>query len=162
MSVAMRLCFIIEERYHHESMPLAVVHQLRRWGHDVDLLERHVTVTPLFDLVAQRYEAYVLKTAAEGPGLGLLEAAEAVGIPTIYNAPSIRLVRDKAVAIAVARAHGLPILPTYFGAHPRLLAHNSRRTIRSSSKRARAVPVVMSTSESPRRGARWTVKTGAA
>jgi ribosomal protein S6--L-glutamate ligase len=79
-------------------------------------------VTPLFDLVTQRYDAYVLKTAADGPGLSLLEAAEAAGIPTINNARSIRLVRDKAVATAVAHAHGLPIPRTYFVVHPRLLA----------------------------------------
>jgi ribosomal protein S6--L-glutamate ligase len=119
--VARRLCFIIEDKYRHESMLLSVAYQLRRWGHDVDLLEPHATVTPLFDLVAQRYDAYVLKTASDGPGLSLLEAAEAAGIPTINTARSIRLVRDKAVAIAVARAHGLPVPPTYFVAHPRLL-----------------------------------------
>jgi ribosomal protein S6--L-glutamate ligase len=117
----MRLCFIIEEQYRHEIMPLAVAHQLRRWGHGVDLLEPHATVTHLFDFVTQGYDAYVLKTASDGPGLSLLEAAEAAGIPTINNARSIRLVRDKAVAIATARAHGLPIPPTYFVAHPRLL-----------------------------------------
>src|ERR671936_1076928 len=121
MSGARRLCFIIEEKYRRESMPLAVAYQLRRRGHDVDLLEPHATVTPLFDLVTQRYDAYVLKTASEGPGLSLLEAAEAAGIPTINNARSIRLVRDKAVAIVAARAHGLPTPPTYFVAHPRLL-----------------------------------------
>src|SRR5918911_3561678 len=125
MSVAMRLCFIIEEKYRRESMPLAVAHQLRRWGHDVTLLEPHATVTPLFDLVTHSYDAYVLKTASEGPGLSLLEAVEAAGIPTINNARSIRLVRNKAVAIAVARAHGLPIPPTYFVAHPRLLTRIS-------------------------------------
>jgi ribosomal protein S6--L-glutamate ligase len=118
----MRLCFIVEEKYRHESMPLVVAYQLRQWGHDIDLLEPHAMVTPLFDLVTPRYDAYVLKTASEGPGLSLLEAAEAAGIPTINNARSIRLVRDKAVAIAVARAHGLPVPPTYFVAHPRLLA----------------------------------------
>ena len=117
----MRLCFIIEEKYRHESMPLAVADQLRQWGHDVDLLEPHATVTRLFDLVTQSYDAYVLKTASDGPGLSILEAAEAAGIPTINNARSIRLVRDKAIAMAVARAHGLPIPPTYFVAHPRLL-----------------------------------------
>jgi ribosomal protein S6--L-glutamate ligase len=122
MSVAMRLCFIIEEKDRHESMPLAVADQLRRWGHDVDLLEPHATVTSLFDLVTHSYDAYILKTASEGPGLSLLEAAQAAGIPTINNARSIRLVRDKAVAIAVARAYGLPIPPAYFVAHPRLLA----------------------------------------
>src|ERR671923_156796 len=111
MSVARRLCFIIEEQYRHESLPLAVASQLRRWGHDVTLLEPHATVTPLFDLITQRYDAYVLKTASEGPGLSLLEAAEAAGIPTINKARSIRLVRDKAVAIAVARAQGLPVTP---------------------------------------------------
>jgi ribosomal protein S6--L-glutamate ligase len=118
----MRLCFIIDEKYRHQSMPLAVVHQLRQWGHDVDVLEPHATVIRLSDLVTQRYDAYVLKTAADGPGLSLLEAAEAAGIPTINNARSVRLVRDKAVAIAVAHAHGLPIPPAYFVAHPRLLA----------------------------------------
>ena len=117
----MRLCFIIDEKYRHQSMPLAVVHQLRGWGHDVDVLEPHAAVIRLSDLITQRYDAYVLKTAAHGPGLSLLEAAEAVGIPTINNARSIRLVRDKAVAIAMARAP-LAHPPTYFGAHPRLLA----------------------------------------
>jgi hypothetical protein len=68
MSGARRVCFIIDEKYFHASMPLAVVSQRRRWGHDVDLLERHATVTPLVDLVAQRDDAYVLKTASEGPG----------------------------------------------------------------------------------------------
>ena len=118
----MRLCFIIDEKYRHGSMPLAVVHQLRQWGHDIAVLEPHATVIRLSDLVTQRYDAYVLKTAADGPGLSLLEAAEAAGIPTINNARSIRLVRDKAVAIAVAHAHGLPVPPTYFVTHPRLLA----------------------------------------
>ena len=118
----MRLCFIIDEKYRHESMPLAVVHQLRDWGHGVDVLEPHATVIRLSDLVTQHYDVYVLKTASAGPGLSLLEAAEAAGIPTINNARSVRLVRDKAVAIALAHAHGLPVPPTYFVAHPRLLA----------------------------------------
>jgi ribosomal protein S6--L-glutamate ligase len=117
----MRLCVIIDEKYRHQSMPLAVVHQLRQWGHDVDVMEPHATVIRLSDLVTQSYDAYVLKTAADGPGLSLLEAVEAAGIPTINNARSVRLVRDKAVAIAVAHAYGLPVPPTYFVAHPRLL-----------------------------------------
>src|ERR671937_1809682 len=117
----MRLCVNNDEKYRHQSMPLAVVHQLRQWGHDVDVLEPHATVIRLCDLVTQGYDAYVLKTAADGPGLSLLDAAEAAGIPTINNARSVRLVRDKAVAIAVAHAHGVPVPPTYFVAHPRLL-----------------------------------------
>src|SRR5207302_9017849 len=43
------------------------------------------------------------------------------GIPTINRSRAIRLVRDKAVAAAFARAHGMPIPPTYFVAQPRLL-----------------------------------------
>ena len=49
----MRLCFIIEEKYRHESMPLVVADQLRQWGHDIDLLEPHATITRLFDLVTR-------------------------------------------------------------------------------------------------------------
>ena len=117
----MRFCFIIEEEYRHDPMPMVVADQLLQWGHAVDLLEPQETVTCLSDMQQQGYDAYVLKTVADGPGLSILEAAEAVGIPTINNPRAIRLVRDKAVAAAFARAHGLPIPPTYFVAHPRLL-----------------------------------------
>src|SRR6266566_2438590 len=117
----MRFCVIIEAQYRNESMPMVVVDQLLQWGHEVDLLEPDKTVTCLTDLAKQDYDAYVLKTVSDGPGLSILEAAEAVGIPTINNSRSIRLVRDKAIAAAVVRAHGLPIPLTYFIAHPRLL-----------------------------------------
>jgi len=118
----MRLCFIIEEKHRHGSLPLAVAYQLRQWGHDVDLLEPHATVTRLFDLATQSYDVCVLKTASDGPGLSILEAAEADGIPTNNNPRPIRLVRDKAVAHAAPRAHGPPTPHTYSVAHPRLLA----------------------------------------
>src|SRR5437764_5437916 len=95
---AMRLCFIIEEKYRHESMPLVVADQLRQWGHDVDLLEPHATITRLFDLVTQRYDAYVLKTASNGPGLSILDAAEAAVMRTINNVRLIPFVLDKADA----------------------------------------------------------------
>jgi ribosomal protein S6--L-glutamate ligase len=117
----MRFCFIVEEQYRNDPMPMVIADQLLQWGHDVDLLEPQTAVACLSDLAEQGYDAYVLKTLADGPGLSILEAAEAVGIPTINSARSIRLVRDKAVAAAFARAHGLPIPPTYFVAHPRLL-----------------------------------------
>ena len=117
----MRFCFIIEEQYRREPMPLVIADQLLQWGHTVDLLEPQAMVTCLSDLAEHGYDAYVLKTLADGPGLSILEAAEAVGIPTINNSRAIRLVRDKAVAAAYALAHGLPIPPTYFVAHPRLL-----------------------------------------
>jgi len=117
----MRFCFIVEEQYRNDPMPMVIADQLLQWGHDVDLLEPQTAVTCLSDLAEQGYDAYVLKSLADGPGLSILEAAEAVGIPTINNSRSIRLVRDKAGAAAFARAHGLPIPPTYFVPHPRLL-----------------------------------------
>src|SRR6266480_4406739 len=117
----MRFCFIVEEQYRNDPMPMVIAEQLLQWGHDVDLLEPQTAVTCLNELAEQGYDAYVLKSLADGPGLSILEAAEAIGIPTINNSRSIRLVRDKAVAAAFARAHGLPIPPTYFVAHPRLL-----------------------------------------
>jgi len=117
----MRFCFIIEEQYRNDAMPMVIADQLLQWGHDVDLLEPQTAVTNLTDLKQQGYDAYVLKSLADGPGMSILEAAEAVGIPTINNSRSIRLVRDKAVAVAFARAHGLPIPETYFVSHPRLL-----------------------------------------
>ena len=118
----MRFCFIIEEQYRREPMPLVIADQLLQWGHTVDLLEPQAMVTCLSDLADHGYDAYVLKTLSDGPGLSILEAAEAVGIPTINNSRAIRLARDKAVAAAFALAHGLPLPPTYFVAHPRLLA----------------------------------------
>ena len=118
----MRFCFIIEEQYRREPMPLVIADQLLQWGHTVDLLEPQAMVTCLSNLADHGYDAYVLKTLSDGPGLSILEAAEAVGIPTINNSRAIRLARDKAVAAAFALAHGLPLPPTYFVAHPRLLA----------------------------------------
>jgi ribosomal protein S6--L-glutamate ligase len=117
----MRFCFIVEEQYRNDAMPMVIADQLRQWGHDVDELEPQRVVTPLTDLQQLGYDAFVLKSLAEGPGLSILEAAEAVGIPTINNSRAISLVRDKAVAVAYARAHGLPIPETYFVSHPRLL-----------------------------------------
>src|SRR5206468_6954115 len=51
----------------------------------------------------------------------ILEAAEAVGIPTINNSRSISLVRDKTIAAAFAHARGLPVPRTYFIARLDLL-----------------------------------------
>ena len=116
----MYFCLIVEAEYRHEMFPMAVAHQLEQWGHDVDLLEPQTTITCLSDFTKRRYDACVLKTVSDGPGLSILEAAEAAGIPTINNSRSIRLVRDKAVATAYAHAHGLPIPLTYFAVHPEL------------------------------------------
>lgn len=117
----MRFCFIIERDYKHERMPLAVADQLEQWGHVVDVLEPQETITALSDMATQGYDAYILKTVSGGPGLIILEAAEAAGIPTINNSRAIRLVRDKAVAATLAHTHGLPIPRTYFVVYPSLL-----------------------------------------
>ena len=117
----MRFCFIVEEQYRNDPMPMVVADQLLQWGHDIDVLAPQETITNLTNLAAEGYDAYVLKSLADGPGMSILAAAEAVGIPTINNSRAIRLVRDKAVAAAFARANGLPVPPTYFVAHPRLL-----------------------------------------
>src|SRR5260370_33916375 len=101
----MNLCFIVEEQYKHETMPLIIVEQLKQWGHSIDVLEPHTMITCLSDLSEQNYDAYVLKTVSDGPGLSILEAAESIGIPTINNSRAIRLVRDKAVATAYAQAN---------------------------------------------------------
>lgn len=117
----MRFCFILEEKYVHKPMPMVVADQLKQWGHEIDVLEPYAAVTSLTDLSLMNYDAYVLKTVSNGPGLTILEAAEAAGIPTINNSRAIRLVRDKAVAVAYAQARGLPVPITYFVGHPRAL-----------------------------------------
>ena len=117
----MRFCFILEERYVHKPMPMAVADQLQMWGHEIEVLQPYAAVTSLTDLSLSKYDAYVLKTVSEGPGLTILEAAEAVGIPTINNSRAIRLIRDKAVAVAYAQSKGLPVPRTYFVGHPRAL-----------------------------------------
>ena len=118
----MRFCFILEERYERKPMPLVIADQLKQWGHDIDILQPYTAVTSLNNLSLTTYDAYVLKTVSDGPGLTILEAAEAVGIPTINNSRAIRLVRDKAVASAYAHAIGLPVPHTFFVGHPRVLA----------------------------------------
>lgn len=117
----MRFCFILEEKYDQKPMPLVVVDQLKQWGHEIDVLRPYAAITNLTNLALTHYDAYVLKTVSDGPGLTILEAAEAVGIPTINNSRAIRLIRDKAVAAAYAYACGLPVPETYFVGHPRAL-----------------------------------------
>jgi ribosomal protein S6--L-glutamate ligase len=118
---AMRLCFIVEERYRADGMPLAVVDQLRAWGHDVTVLEPQSSATCLSEFGGGAYDAVVLKTVSDGPGLSILEAAAALGVTTINDPGAIRMVRDKAVAAAVAQAHGLPFPRTWFLTDLRLL-----------------------------------------
>ncbi len=118
----MRFCFILEERYVNKPMPMVIADQLQQWGHEIDVLQPYAAVTSLTDLSLTRYDAYVLKTVSDGPGLTILEAAEAIGIPTINNSRAIRLVRDKAVSVAYAQVCGLPVPTTYFVGHYRALS----------------------------------------
>src|SRR5260370_12987369 len=117
----MHFCFILEERYVQKPMPMVIADQLQQWGHEIDVLQSYAAVTSLTDLSLTEYDAYVLKAVSDGPGLTILEAAEAVGIATINNSRAIRLMRDKAVAVAFAQACGLPVPITYFVGHPRAL-----------------------------------------
>jgi ribosomal protein S6--L-glutamate ligase len=120
----LRLCFIVEDEYRDAVMPLAVAQRLTSRGHVVDLLEPKATATCLSALTRYghgAYQAYVLKTVSDGPGMSLLEAAAAAGIATINNARSVRLVRDKAVCATYARRHGLAFPVTYFVAAADLL-----------------------------------------
>ena len=119
----MRLCFLLEEHYRHDGMPLDVVHQLTAWGHSVDVLRPGGSLIPISEVVqAGAHDAWVLKTVSGGPGLTLLEGAAAVGLTTVNDARSIRTVRDKALASVIARHRGLPVPVTYSAARPGLLA----------------------------------------
>jgi ribosomal protein S6--L-glutamate ligase len=124
-----RLCFIVEEKYEHDAMPSVVAQALRSWGHQVDVLRPHSTLTDLGDLMpggTGAYDAYVLKTVSSGPGLSILEAAGAAGIATVNDHRAIRLARDKAVAASRARAAGLPFPTTWFAARSALLSQVPR------------------------------------
>ncbi|MEU5432390.1 hypothetical protein AB0G73_03315 [Streptomyces sp. NPDC020719] len=118
----MRLCFLVEEHYRHDGMPVEVIRQLDVWGHRVDVLRPGGSLLRMSELVnAGSHDAWVLKTVSGGPGLTLLEAAASVGLTTVNDARSIRGVRDKALAAAIGRARGLPMPATYAAAVPELL-----------------------------------------
>ncbi|WP_436785922.1 ATP-grasp domain-containing protein [Yinghuangia sp. YIM S10712] len=118
----LRLCFLIEEQYRGDSMPLDVARHLGVLGHEVDIVEAGRSVVDLDALLGAGHDAWVLKTVSGGPGLTLLSAAAAVGITTINNARSVHAVRDKAIAAALARRHGLPFPTTSFVASADTLA----------------------------------------
>ncbi|GAA2071181.1 phosphotransferase [Actinomadura alba] len=118
----MRLCFIVEDCYRHDKMPLAVARRLAEWGHHVDVFEPRGSVTRISELAYEStHDAWVLKTVSGGPGMSVLDAVAASGLTTINDARAVRLVRDKAVAAAVARRTSLPFPITYFAAAPALL-----------------------------------------
>ncbi|MFJ9031592.1 RimK family alpha-L-glutamate ligase [Streptomyces sp. NPDC102274] len=119
----MRLCFVVEEQYRFDGMPVEVIRQLGVWGHRVDVVRPGTSLLRLSEVVqAGGHDAWVLKTVSGGPGLALLEAAAAVGLTTVNDARSIRGVRDKVAAAVVGRSRGLPVPETYAVPHPALLA----------------------------------------
>ncbi|MFJ5803086.1 ATP-grasp domain-containing protein [Streptomyces decoyicus] len=113
----MRLCFLVEEQYRHDGMPLDVIRQLGAWGHQVDVLWPGRSLLPISEAIrAGSHDAWVLKTVSGGPGLTLLEAAASVGLTTVNDVRAIRGVRDKALAAVIARSSGLPVPVTYAAA----------------------------------------------
>ncbi|WP_407551115.1 hypothetical protein QOM21_17255 [Streptomyces sp. Pv4-95] len=115
----MRLCFLVEEQYRYDGMPLDVIRQLTAWGHRVDVLRPGRSLLRMSEAVrAGSHDAWVLKTVSGGPGLTLLEAAASVGLTTVNDARAIRGVRDKALAAVIARSRGLPVPVTYAAARP--------------------------------------------
>ncbi|MFE9924848.1 RimK family alpha-L-glutamate ligase [Streptomyces sp. NPDC005774] len=118
----MKLCFLVEEQYRHDGMPVEVIRQLASWGHQVDVLRPGGSLLRLTEAVqTSSHDAWVLKTVSGGPGLTLLEAADSAGLTTINNARAIRGVRDKALAAAIGLRRGLPLPATYAAALPELL-----------------------------------------
>ncbi|MFE2931257.1 RimK family alpha-L-glutamate ligase [Streptomyces sp. NPDC059278] len=119
----MKLCFLVEELYRHDGMPLDVVRQLKAWGHQVDVVRPGGSLLRISEEVrAGTHDAWVLKTVSGGPGLTLLEAAAAVGLTTVNDARSIRAVRDKVLTSVIARQHGLPVPVTYSAPRAELFA----------------------------------------
>ncbi|MEU9128486.1 hypothetical protein AB0D08_10305 [Kitasatospora sp. NPDC048540] len=115
----MRFCFLVEEHYRNDGMPLDVVRRLTEWGHRVDVLRPGGSLLDLGALVRSgQHDAWVLKTVSGGPGLGLLEAAAGLGLTTVNDARAIRPVRDKAQAAVIAAHHGLPVPQTWAAADP--------------------------------------------
>ncbi|GGR11825.1 ATP-grasp domain-containing protein [Streptomyces netropsis] len=115
----MRLCFLVEEQYRHDGMPVNVIRQLTAWGHRVDVVRPGSSLLRLSETVrAGDHDAWVLKTVSGGPGLTLLEAAATIGLTTVNDARAIRGVRDKALAAVIAERHGLPVPVTYAAARP--------------------------------------------
>ncbi|MFF2328528.1 MULTISPECIES: RimK family alpha-L-glutamate ligase [unclassified Streptomyces] len=119
----MKLCFLVEELYRHDGLPLGVARRLSEWGHHVDVVRPGSSLLRISEEVrAGTHDAWVLKTVSGGPGLTLLEAAAAVGMTTVNDARSIRAVRDKVLTAVIARRHGLPVPVTYAAPRATLFA----------------------------------------
>lgn len=118
----LRFCFLLEEEYRQSRMPMAVVRELTGLGHEVMVHEPRRAVVNLTELIGgRRIDATVLRTVSGGPGVSLLQAVAAAGVPTINDAAAVRRVRDKAVVAATAHAHRIPFPETEFVADRELL-----------------------------------------
>ncbi|MFE1858355.1 ATP-grasp domain-containing protein [Streptomyces anandii] len=118
----MKLCFLVEEQYRRDGMPVEVIHQLTAWGHHVDVVRPGGSLLHLTEAVqTSAHDAWVLKTVSGGPGLTSLEAAAWAGLTTINDVRAIRGVRDKALAAVIGLSRGLPLPATYAAAVPELL-----------------------------------------
>lgn len=109
----MRFCFIVEEKFRQQPLTIAISDLLEQWKHEVIMLEPEATITSLTDLSFQSYDACLLKAAYTGAAAAMAEAAEAEGVPVINNTRSLQLVSEPAVAMAYARARGLPVFTSY-------------------------------------------------
>ncbi|MGW0788618.1 ATP-grasp domain-containing protein [Streptomyces sp. NPDC002911] len=119
----MKLCFLVEEQYRQDGMPLDVVVRLKTLGHHVDVVRPGASMMRVSEEIrGGTHDAWILKTVSGGPGLTLLEAAAAVGLTTVNDARSIRPVRDKALTSVIARQHGLPVPVTYTAPRAALFA----------------------------------------
>lgn len=119
----MKLCFLVEELYRQDGMPLDVVRRLRTLGHHVDVVRPGFSMMRVSEEIrGGTHDAWILKTVSGGPGLTLLEAAAAVGLTTVNDARSIRPVRDKVLASVIARQYGLPVPVTYTAPRAALFA----------------------------------------
>jgi ribosomal protein S6--L-glutamate ligase len=110
---ALRFCFILEAAYRRSRLPMAVVDRLRQLGHECAVVQPAAAPAELDMLLARGYAAFVLRTISRGPGLSLLQAAAASGFTTINDATAVQRVRDKLVMASIARAHTIPVPPTY-------------------------------------------------
>jgi len=118
----MELCFLIEDR-ESDALLARVIGRLRTWGHRVDTVRPGGSLLDLSALVrVGAYDGWVLKSASNGPGSTVLEAAAATGLTTVNDARAIRAVRDKVVASIVGESVGLPMPRSYFTLLPGLLA----------------------------------------
>ncbi|MFD3513392.1 RimK family alpha-L-glutamate ligase [Streptomyces sp. NPDC058657] len=107
----MRLCFLVEERYRNDGMPLEVIRQLTAWGHRVDILRPGGSLLPLTGTMAESVTGAVAGSPAgasagrtparpAGPLAAALRAGEydAWILKTVSGGPGLTLLEAAAEA----------------------------------------------------------------